>query len=137
MGGMKRLILGIATACTALATPAAASSQALEGRWANPHKSIIVNVAKCGAAYCGTVSWASARNKAKVAEDGRQLVGMRILTDLRPQGEGVYKGRAVEPKRNISGSATVTQINNDVMLVKGCAIGGFLICKEQRWTRVS
>ena len=49
---------------------------------------------------------------------------------------GLYKGRAVEPKRNISGSATVTQINNDVMLVKGCAIGGFLICKEQRWTKL-
>ena len=137
MGDMKRLILSIAAACVALTAPAAASSQALEGRWANPHKSIIVNVARCGGAYCGTVSWASARNKAKVAEDGRQLLGRRILTDLRPQGGGVYKGRAVEPKRNISGSATVRQINDDVMLVKGCAIGGFLLCKEQRWTRVS
>lgn len=137
MDGMKRLILSIAAACAALTAPAAASSQALEGRWANPHKSVIVNVAKCGAAYCGTVSWASARNRQKVAADGRQLIGMRILTDLRPQGGGVYKGRALEPKRNISGSATVTQISNDVMVVKGCAIGGFLLCKEQRWTRVS
>ena len=128
---MKRLILTIAAAAVALSAPASASAQALEGKWANPKKSVIVNVARCGEALCGTVSWASAKNREKGAEPGT-----RVLSDLRPQGGGVYKGRAFEPKRNIRGAATVHQVGPNVMIVKGCAVLG-VICKEQRWTRVS
>ena len=99
-----------------------ASAQALEGKWTNPKRSVIVNVARCGSAYCGTVSWASEKTRDKVAENGRKLVGTRILSDLRPAGDGLYKGRAFEPKRNIRGSATVRQVGPNVMVVKGCAV---------------
>lgn len=133
---MKRILLSIATAAVALGAPAAASAQALEGKWANPKRSVIVNVARCGDAYCGTVSWATEKTREKVAENGRSLIGTRILSDLRATGNGVYKGKAFEPKRNIRGSATVRQVGPNVMVVKGCAILG-MICKEQRWTRVS
>ena len=127
---MKRLILSIAAAVVAF-SPTAASAQALEGRWTNPKRNVIVQVARCGDAYCGTVSWASAKNREKGTEPGT-----RVLSNLRSQGAGVYKGKAYEPKRNITGSATVRQVSPDVMVVKGCAIIG-LLCKEQRWTRVS
>lgn len=114
-----------------LTVPAAASADpGLEGRWANPHRSVIVNVARCGNAYCGTVSWANANNRAKGTTPGT-----RVLYDLRPVGDGLYKGSAFEPKRDIRGSATVRQVGSNVMIVKGCAILG-LVCKEQRWTRV-
>ena len=128
---MKRLILSIAAASVALIAPTAASAQALEGKWTNPKRNVIVHVARCGDAYCGTVSWASAKNREKGTEPGT-----RVLSNLRSQGDGVYKGKAYEPKRNITGSATVRQVSPDVMVVKGCAIIG-LLCKEQRWTRVS
>jgi uncharacterized protein (DUF2147 family) len=132
---MKRILLSIAAASVALGTPTLASAQALEGKWTNPKRNVIVNVARCGNAYCGTVSWATAKNREKVAENGRNLVGTRILSDLRPAGDGVYKGMAFEPKRNLRGSATIRQIGPDTMVVKGCAILGML-CKEQRWSRV-
>lgn len=127
---MKKLILSIAAVAAALA-PTAASAQALEGKWTNPKRSVIVRVARCGDAYCGTVSWASAKNCEKGTEPGT-----RVLSNLRSQGDGVYKGRAYEPKRNITGSATVRQVGPNIMVVKGCAVIG-LLCKEQRWTRVS
>ena len=127
---MRRTLLSIAAAAVAL-SPTAAAAQALEGKWTNPKRSVIVNVVRCGDAYCGTVSWASAKNRERGAEPGT-----RVLTDLRPKGDGVYKGRAYEPKRNISGSATVRQVGPNTMVVKGCAVIG-LLCKEQRWTRVS
>ena len=133
---MKRILLSIAAAAMALGASASASAQALEGKWTNPKRSVIVNVARCGDAYCGTVSWATEKTRDKVAENGRKLVGTRILSDLRPTGDGLYKGRAFEPKRNIRGSATVRQVGPNVMVVKGCAVLGVL-CKEQRWTRVS
>jgi uncharacterized protein (DUF2147 family) len=133
---MKRILLSIAAAAVALGAPASASAQALEGKWTNPKRSVIVNVARCGNAYCGTVSWATDKTRDKVAEKGRKLVGTRILSDLRPAGDGLYKGRAFEPKRNLRGSATVRQVGPNVMVVKGCAVLG-AFCKEQRWTRVS
>jgi len=127
---MKRTLLSIAAAAMAFA-PTAASAQALEGKWTNPKRNVVVHVARCGEAYCGIVSWASDKNRQKGTEPGT-----RVLSDLRPRGDGTYRGRAYEPKRNISGSATVRQVGPNVMVVKGCAVAG-LFCKEQRWTRVS
>jgi len=131
---MTRILL-IAAASLLTAAPSALAAQSLEGNWTNPKRSVIVKVDRCGQAYCGTVSWASQHNRDKVAENGRQLVGARILTDLKPIGGGTFKGQALEPKRNIKGSATVRQLGSNTMVVKGCAVLG-LFCKEQRWTRV-
>lgn len=129
---MTRIFARIALVAAAATVPVHAAAQAaLEGKWANPKHSVIVNVAPCGNAFCGTVSWANAKNRGKGVGPGT-----RVLSDLRHQGGGVYKGKAYEPKRGISGSATVHQVGPDVMVVKGCAVMG-LFCKEQRWTRVS
>ncbi len=128
---MKPIVTKIALTLLAFAVPAMAQAASIEGHWKNPKGSVIVHVARCGEAYCGTVSWASAHNRERGATPGT-----RVLSDLRPAGDGVYKGRAYEPKRDISGSATVRQDGPNVMVVKGCAVLG-LVCKEQRWTRVS
>jgi uncharacterized protein (DUF2147 family) len=128
----KQTLTTAALLLLACAVPATASAQAaLEGRWVNPHHTVIVNVARCGEAYCGTVSWATPKNRERGTKPG-----VRVLTDLRPAGDGTYKGSAYEPKRDMHGSATVRQEGSDVMIVKGCALFG-LLCKEQRWTRVS
>jgi uncharacterized protein (DUF2147 family) len=129
---MIRMMTKILIVLLATAVPVTAQAQAaLEGRWANPKHSVIVSVTRCGDALCGTVSWATPKNK-----DRGVTPGTRVLTGLKPLGGGVYRGRALEPKRNISGSATVHQDGPNVMVVKGCAVMG-LLCKEQRWTRVS
>jgi uncharacterized protein (DUF2147 family) len=130
---MKRTALILSSLALAAAP---ARAQTLEGRWTNPKRSVIVSVDRCGDAYCGTVSWASQHNRERVAENGRRMVGTRILTGLKPAGGGTYKGQAFEPKRNVRGSATVRQLGPNVMVVKGCAVLG-LLCKEQRWTRVT
>src|SRR6476659_10896262 len=60
--GMKRILAKIALVALAATVPVTASAQAaLEGRWANPKRSVIVNVSRCGDALCGIVGWASAR----------------------------------------------------------------------------
>lgn len=127
---MKRSILVYAALTLPLSSAATAQS-GLAGEWKNPHGTVIVRVAPCGSALCGTVSWASPNNR-----DKGVALGTRVLSDLRPVGGGVYKGSAFDPKRGIGGSATVRQAGDNVMIVRGCAIAG-LICKEQQWTRVS
>lgn len=129
---MKQIFAKAALALLALAVPVAASPQAtLTGEWRNPHGTLVVRVTPCGDAYCGTISRASAHNR----ERGNRP-GARVLTNLRPVGDGVYKGSAYDPRRDMDGTATVRQDGPNVMIVKGCAMLG-LLCREQRWTRVS
>ena len=120
---------------TLIAAPA--SAQALEGQWTNYKKNVVVQVERCGPAYCGRVIQASDRAKEKARKGGTpNLVGTQILTGLKPVGEGQFRGRAFVPKRNIHATATVKQISDTVMQVQGCVLGG-LLCDSERWTRIS
>ena len=136
---MKRRFAKAALAALAVAVPlTAANSAAIEGQWKNKKGSVVVRVHPCGNAYCGTVVNASAKAKAGARKGGTpNLVGTRILSGLRPAGDNIFKGQAFEPKRNIRAPATLRLIGPDTIEVKGCAIAGLLLCKEQHWTRVS
>ena len=130
---MKRI--AILVAASLLASPAAA--QALEGQWTNYKRNVIVQVERCGTAFCGRVVRASAKAKEKARRGGTpNLIGTQILTGLTPVGEGRFRGRAFVPKRNIHATATVRQLSDDVMQVQGCVFGG-LLCDNERWTRVT
>lgn len=132
---MKQILVPIALAAGLIAAPAGARAP-LEGHWQNPKGSVVVRVAQCGDSYCGTVIDASAKAKATARKGGTaRLIGTRILSDVRPTGEGTWKGRAFDPKRNIRAPATIRLLGPSTLSIKGCVVGGF-ICKEQRWTRV-
>ena len=131
---MKRFFLAL-TLLFLAAVPASALAS-VEGRWTNPKRSVVIEVGRCGAAWCGTVVWATPKAKANARKGGTEnLIGTRILSGARPVGPNVYKGRAFVPRRNIHSSATIRQTGPNAMVVEGCAIAG-LLCKEQRWTRV-
>jgi uncharacterized protein (DUF2147 family) len=134
---MKRILAKTALVLIAAAVPVTASAQAaIEGRWANPKRSVIVRVARCGAAYCGTVVQASDKAKATARRGGTpNLIGTQILSGVQPDGNGAFKGRAFDPKRNLRAPATIRLVGSNTLIVKGCVLGGF-ICKEQRWTRI-
>ena len=133
---MKRLFTLLALLFASLLSAPALAKASVEGRWTNPKRSVTIEVARCGQAYCATVVAASAKARANARKGGtRELIGTRILTGARPVGKGVYKGRGFIPKRNMSAPATIRQRGPNVMEVEGCAVAG-LLCKEQRWTRV-
>ncbi|HEU0310116.1 MAG TPA: DUF2147 domain-containing protein [Sphingomicrobium sp.] len=130
---MRRTVLLFAFAALAAAP---ASAQAIEGQWTNYKKNVVVQVERCGTAFCGRVVQASEKAKAKARKGGTpNLVGTQILTGLVPVGDGKFRGRAFVPKRNIHATATVRQVSDDVMQVQGCVLGG-LLCDSERWTRV-
>lgn len=134
---MKQRIAQFALLIALGAVPASASAKAaFEGQWRNPKGSVTVRVAPCGDAWCGTVVEASTKAKASARKGGTpQLIGTRILSEVRLAGHGEYKGRAFDPKRNIHAPATIRLLGTSTLVVKGCVLRG-LICKEQRWTRV-
>jgi len=136
---MKQILAKTALVFLALSMPFAASAQAaIEGHWVNPKGNVVVRVAPCGDAYCGTVIKASRHAQESARNGGTpHLIGTQILTGLRPNGDGTFKGRVFDPKRNIRAPATIRLEGENAITVKGCAIAGMLLCKEQRWTRVS
>ena len=133
---MKQELTKIALILAVSATPALASAQgALAGHWRNPKGSVTVRVAPCGDGYCGIVVQASAKAKETAARGGTpHLVGTQILSAMRPDGNGLFKGQVFDPKRNIHAPATI-RLDGDTLVVKGCVLS--FICKEQRWTRAS
>lgn len=135
---MKQKLAKAALVLLAAAVPVTASAQAaIEGHWKNPKGSVTVRLGPCGSAICGTVVDASAHAKETARKGGTPtLVGTRILSGLRPTGDGTFKGQVFDPKRNIHAPATVRMLGPDALEVRGCALAGMFLCKEQRWTRV-
>ena len=134
---MKAILAKAGVILLALSVPAGAQG-ALVGHWKNPKGSVTVRLGACGNAICGVVVDATEKAKASARKGGTpNLIGTRILTGLRPTGQGSFKGQAFDPKHNIRAPATVRVVGPDAIEVRGCAIAGMFICKEQRWTRVS
>lgn len=134
---MKQILAKLGLILLAAAVPATASAQAvLAGQWKNPKGSVTVRLTPCGSAICGEVIEATEHAKDTARKGGTpNLIGTRILSDLRPAGDGSFKGQAFDPKRNIHAPATVRLVSRDALEVRGCALFG-LVCMEQRWTRV-
>lgn len=135
---MKKIFARTALVLLAATLPASAFAEtALSGQWKNPRGSVVVRLGPCGNAICGVVIGASEHAKETARKGGTaNLIGTRILSGLRPTADGTFKGQAFDPKRNIHAPATVRLLGRDALEVQGCAMLG-LVCKEQRWTRVS
>lgn len=136
---MKRILSKAAILLLASAVPITASAQAaLDGRWRNPHGSVVVRVAPCGRAYCATVVQASDKQKAKARSAGNaSLIGMQILSNIRPRGDGTFSAQGFDPKSNMRAPVTVRVVGQNALQVRGCAIAGTFLCREQLWTRIS
>lgn len=130
---MKRILFSMGLVA-ALAAPAAATAGgSLEGRWRNGKMEIEID--RCGQALCGTIVKASPKAQAKAQKgSGTELIGARLIENIRPVGEGRYKARVFVADRNMHATGTIRQINDNQLAVKGCAL--LIICKSATWDRV-
>lgn len=134
---MKRAIFPLlATSMAIAAAVPASAADSLEGMWKNRPNTLVVKIAPCGPALCGTVVQASDDAKASTRKAGTaNLVGTKVLTGLRKSSGGAYSGQVFNPNLNIHASGTVTLESPTVLVVRGCVLAG-LICKQQHWLRV-
>lgn len=130
---MKAIPATIAIAAAFLALPAPAQARApIEGRWDNGKMSI--RIAKCGRDYCGTITRASAKQKAKAARgSGTDLVGATLIRNIRETSPGKYSARVFLADRNIYANGTIRMRGRDQLKVSGCVLT--VICKTQTWDR--
>lgn len=114
---------------------AAQDAAAPTGRWKNPSGSVIVVIDACGAAYCGTVDWASDKAKADARKGGTgTLVGTQLMTGFTPAKSGKWRGQLFIPDINRRSKAELRMQSGGQLKVTGCAVGR-IICKSQLWTR--
>ena len=105
----------------------------IEGRWVNPAHSVIIDIAQCGDAKCGTVQWASAQAKHDASKGAPNLVGTQLLTDLQQKGD-LWEGRLFVPDQNMRVTAKLQPTGAEQLKVSGCAMDG-IVCDSQLWGR--
>jgi uncharacterized protein (DUF2147 family) len=116
-----------------LGLSAAADAAVIEGRWANPSRSVVLDIAPCGSTLCGTVAWASRQAQQDARKGTLQLVGTQLLTAMKPKG-AIWKGRLFIPDENMKVTAKLQLVSDDQLKVSGCAMAG-AICRSQLWDR--
>ena len=127
-------LLAVAAASNAQPASDAAS---IDGSWRNPGGSVVVAIAPCGDAYCGTVAWASEQAQADARRGGTDpLIGTQLMTGFKAAGPGKWRGRLFIPDLNRRSKAELRMVGDDWLKVTGCAVGR-VICKSQYWTRSS
>lgn len=118
-------------ALIALAAAQAGSPASIEGRWINPSKSVIIAIAPCGEALCGTVEWATAQAQQDASKGTPKLIGTQLLTDLKAKG-ATWEGKLFVPDQRLHVEGRLQPEGADQLKVSGCEIG---ICKSQVWSR--
>lgn len=116
-------------AAAQLAAPAAPTS--IEGRWTNPGKSVIIDIAPCSDALCGTVQWATVQAQEDARKGTPQLIGTQLLTDLKAKADK-WEGKLFVPDQKLRVTAKLELQGDGQLKVSGCEIG---ICKSQLWSR--
>lgn len=125
------MILISTAALAGLAIAAAEPAPSIEGRWINPAKSVIIDIAPCSDAMCGTVQWATAQAQQDAHKNAPHLIGTQLLKDLHPKGS-IWEGKLFVPDQNLHVEARIQPESASQLKVSGCEIG---ICKSQVWTR--
>jgi uncharacterized protein (DUF2147 family) len=130
---MKRVFITLATLAVALAPAQATAKSSIEGRWKNGKMEIVIS--PCGRSLCGTVVKASAKQQAKAERGtGTDLIGARLITDIRPKGPRTYRANVYLADRDMNASGTIRQVNPDRLNVRGCVYA--IICKSSNWDRI-
>jgi uncharacterized protein (DUF2147 family) len=122
--------------------PAPSGAEQIHGRWLTESGNLEVDVAPCGQALCGIVAKVlanrsmSAPGNEMQAVDSTPALGMTILKDFTPAGDGEWEGRIYNRENDKTYSCVIALIDSDQLKVRAYK-GLRLFGKTQIWRRVS
>ncbi|MEW6644490.1 MAG: DUF2147 domain-containing protein [Pseudomonadota bacterium] len=128
------------SAAPALADPVA-RPDGPAGRWRTDNGNLEVEIARCGAAFCGTVVKVLANrsmsgNGEMAAADARSPLGMTILKDLVPSGDSEWQGELYNRENAKTYSCRLSLDGPDQLVVRPY-VGLPLFGKTLVWARVA
>lgn len=126
---------------------AAAFAQDVAGKWKLEDGSAIVEVYKSGDAYNGKVVWLQNPTEAdgSPAVDNknpdkalrtRQIIGLNMLSGLKPQGGNEYGGGTIYDPGNGKTYNCSMKVDGDVLKVRGSLDKKGLVGRTMDWFRV-
>ncbi|KAA2235314.1 DUF2147 domain-containing protein [Salinarimonas soli] len=131
-------ITGLALAF--LAGPALAQTADPSGVWQSETGDTRVRIARCGDAYCGTIVAVRGEtkdvNNPNEALRSRNLVGARMIEEIRPVQGGGFQGQLYNFRDGKTYTGKMTLKSASAMELSGCVLGG-LICRSQTWTKAN
>lgn len=134
---MNRRIVGVAAALMLLAGSAFAQEAPPRGVWTTASGNFDVAIAPCGAALCGDV--VNVRANRSMADPSAMSaapahVRLRLLSELRPAGGGVWRGKLFNRENGRTYDCLVTPRGTDELEVRGYVVLP-LFGQTQVWRR--
>jgi uncharacterized protein (DUF2147 family) len=123
---------------SALVTSALAQAGDPTGTWLTESGDTRVRIAKCGAAWCGTIVASTHPkdvNNPDAAKRDRALVGVQMISEIVPSGDG-FSGQLYNPQDGKTYLGKLKLTGAKEMQLSGCILGG-LFCRSQTWTKVN
>jgi|SRR5271165_1258937 len=113
------------------------------GTWLTEGGKATMRVTDCGGALCASIVSIKEPNDAQgrpkldannidASKRNRPVVGVQIMTGLRPQGANKWAGQAYNPEDGKTYDVTVTLENANILKVQGCVL---FFCQTNTWTR--
>jgi uncharacterized protein (DUF2147 family) len=130
-----------------LGAPSAWAQQRLTGIWLTEDKSSHVAFQPCGGEDCGQIVWLREPTDPETGKPWRDkfnpddalkrrpLLGLAMLTSLKPSGDGQWNGDLYNPLDGMTYTGRLQNLGPDRLQLKGCALAG-LLCQTETWTRV-
>lgn len=137
-----RSMLALIAMAAVTGSAGAQSNRDIAGNWRTDDGKAVIAIAPCGAGgaqMCGRIArilvpqpagGARDANNPNTALTSRPLLGVAVLSNLRPEG-GAWVGSGYSPDEGRNFTARVA-INGGQLAVRGC-VGPF--CRTMQWTR--
>jgi uncharacterized protein (DUF2147 family) len=125
---------------TSLVFIATASAAGPTGEWLVAERTARINIADCGGALWGVVSWEADPGgvddkNPDTAKRGRPTLGMPILLGMKERGANQWAGQIYNSDNGKTYSGGLTLINPDLLRVRGCIF--LILCGGENWTRAA
>jgi uncharacterized protein (DUF2147 family) len=121
----------------------------IAGVWLSPKANLRVRVGPCGTALCGNIIWLKSpinpqtgepltdRNNPDPAKRNRAILGMQMITDLKPgRAAGEWTAQVYSPNEGKTSNVGFSMDGPNNIKIEGCMLAG-LLCRTQTWTRVN
>jgi len=132
---MKRSAVLAGTILISLSAAALAAPREPTGLWLVADGTGLVVINRCGAEFCGVVAPPNSAATLPEKTKGPVLTGATVLSGLKPESNGRWKGTISNPKDGSTYTGIVEVVGTDLLKVSGCVMGG-MVCGSQNWTRI-
>ena len=131
-----------------LGVPSTWAQQRLTGVWLTEDTSSHVAFQPCGQIDCGQIVWLREPLDSETTKPWRDklnpddalkrrpLLGLVMLTGLKPGGDGWWNGDLYNPLDGKTYNGRLQYLGPNRLQIRGCALAG-LFCQTEVWTRVA